>query len=104
MILSALLLGLTPTVFLQEPGETELEAAQRKVAELEAERPNIIFFLSDDQRWDRMGCAGHPFLKTPTMDRLATNGVRKVLKDAVLRVHPAERNGRHGAYVRSQDA
>ena len=37
MILSALLLGLTPTVFFQEPEETELEAAQRKVAELEAE-------------------------------------------------------------------
>ena len=37
MILSALLLGLTPTVFFQEPEETKLEAAQRKVAELEAE-------------------------------------------------------------------
>ena len=41
-----------------------------------ADRPNIIFFLSDDHRWDRMGCAGHPFLKTPTMDRLAKEGVR----------------------------
>lgn len=39
-------------------------------------RPNIIFFLSDDQRNDLMGCAGHPILKTPTMDRLARNGVR----------------------------
>jgi hypothetical protein len=37
VILSALLLGLTPTVFFQEPEETELEAAQRKVTELEAE-------------------------------------------------------------------
>ncbi|MFP6671828.1 MAG: sulfatase-like hydrolase/transferase, partial [Pirellulaceae bacterium] len=41
-----------------------------------AKRPNIIFFLSDDHRWDRLGCAGHPFLKTPTMDRLAANGAR----------------------------
>jgi arylsulfatase A-like enzyme len=40
------------------------------------ERPNVIFFLSDDHRWDRMGCAGHPFLKTPTMDALAADGVR----------------------------
>jgi arylsulfatase A-like enzyme len=39
-------------------------------------RPNIIFFLSDDHRWDRLGCAGHPFLKTPTLDRLAREGVR----------------------------
>ena len=41
-----------------------------------ARRPNIIFFLSDDQRSDLMGCAGHPILKTPTMDRLAREGVR----------------------------
>ena len=40
------------------------------------QRPNIIFFLSDDHRWDRLGCAGHPILKTPTMDSLAADGVR----------------------------
>ena len=40
------------------------------------DKPNIIFFLSDDHRWDRMGCAGHPFLKTPILDRLANEGVR----------------------------
>ncbi|MDP6355549.1 MAG: sulfatase-like hydrolase/transferase [Planctomycetota bacterium] len=39
-------------------------------------RPNIIFFLSDDQNAGFMGCAGHPILKTPTMDRLAKQGVR----------------------------
>ena len=39
-------------------------------------QPNIIFFLSDDHRWDRLGSAGHPFLKTPTLDRLAKEGVR----------------------------
>jgi len=38
-------------------------------------RPNIIFILTDDQRYDAMGCAGHPFLKTPNMDRLAAEGV-----------------------------
>ncbi len=41
-----------------------------------ASRPNVVFFLSDDQRADFMECAGHPILKTPTMDRLAANGVR----------------------------
>lgn len=40
------------------------------------ERPNLIFFLSDDHRWDRMGTAGHPFLQTPTMDALASEGTR----------------------------
>jgi arylsulfatase A-like enzyme len=39
-------------------------------------RPNIIFFLSDDQNAGFMGCAGHAILKTPTMDRLAKEGVR----------------------------
>jgi len=41
-----------------------------------AERPNVIFFLSDDQRADFLGCAGHPILQTPTIDRLAAAGVR----------------------------
>ena len=37
--------------------------------------PNIIFILTDDQRYDAMSCAGHPWLKTPNMDRLANEGV-----------------------------
>ena len=39
-------------------------------------RPNILFFLVDDQRNDTLGCAGHPIVKTPTVDRLAAEGVR----------------------------
>jgi len=38
-------------------------------------RPNIIFLMSDDQRWDLMGCMGNPVIKTPNMDRLAAEGV-----------------------------
>ncbi|MDP6606307.1 MAG: sulfatase-like hydrolase/transferase [Dehalococcoidia bacterium] len=38
--------------------------------------PNILFFLSDDQRDDQLGIAGHPVLETPTIDRLASEGVR----------------------------
>ena len=38
------------------------------------ERPNVVFILTDDQRWDLMSCAGHPFLKTPNLDRLAAEG------------------------------
>ena len=38
-------------------------------------RPNIIFLMSDDQRWDLMGCMGNPIIKTPNMDRLAAEGV-----------------------------
>ncbi len=39
-------------------------------------RPNVVFILTDDQRWDCMSCAGHPFLKTPNLDRIAGEGVR----------------------------
>lgn len=38
-------------------------------------RPNILFILTDDQRWDALGLAGHPHLKTPHMDRIGTEGV-----------------------------
>ncbi len=40
------------------------------------ERPNIIFFLSDDHRSDFLGCAGHAVVQTPRLDRLARHGVR----------------------------
>lgn len=40
------------------------------------DQPNILFFLVDDQRNDVLGCAGHPIVQTPTIDRLAANGIR----------------------------
>lgn len=39
-------------------------------------RPNVVFILTDDMRWDALGCAGHPFLKTPHLDRIAAEGAR----------------------------
>ena len=41
-----------------------------------ARRPNIVFVLVDDQRWDAAGFMGHPFLPTPNIDRIANEGVR----------------------------
>jgi arylsulfatase A-like enzyme len=41
-----------------------------------ADRPNLVLLLTDDQRWDCLGSAGHPFLKTPNIDRLAAEGVQ----------------------------
>ncbi|MBA2115775.1 sulfatase family protein [Bremerella alba] len=40
-----------------------------------ADRPNLIFLLTDDQRWDALGCMGNPMIKTPHIDRLAKEGV-----------------------------
>ena len=39
-------------------------------------RPNFIVILIDDLRWDEMGCVGHPYVKTPSIDRIAREGVR----------------------------
>src|SRR5262249_51024103 len=43
----------------------------------EPPRPlNILFLLGDDWRWDTLGCAGNPVVKTPHLDALAADGVR----------------------------
>ena len=38
--------------------------------------PNIIFIVTDDQRWDMLGCAGNQIIQTPNIDRMASSGVR----------------------------
>lgn len=40
-----------------------------------AENPNIIFILTDDQRFDALGHAQNPYVNTPHMDTLAMRGV-----------------------------
>ncbi len=42
----------------------------------ETKRPNFLFVVTDDQRNDSLGCAGHPVLQTPVIDGLAAKGVR----------------------------
>ncbi|MDE0124290.1 MAG: sulfatase [Bryobacterales bacterium] len=37
--------------------------------------PNILFLLTDDQRHDMFGAGGNPIIRTPNMDRLASEGV-----------------------------
>jgi arylsulfatase A-like enzyme len=37
--------------------------------------PNVLFILLDDLRWDAVGYAGHPHLKTPHIDSIANEGV-----------------------------
>ena len=41
-----------------------------------AKKPDIIFILVDDLRWDELGYAGHSFAKTPNIDRIAHQGIR----------------------------
>ena len=52
-----------------KPGVTE------EIQTVDGKRPNIIFILTDDQRWDALSCAGNPIIQTPNMDKLAGRGL-----------------------------
>src|SRR5262245_19842772 len=41
-----------------------------------AERPNFLVILCDDLGYGDLGCYGHPQIKTPRIDKLATEGIR----------------------------
>ncbi|MHC4642185.1 MAG: sulfatase family protein [Planctomycetota bacterium] len=38
-------------------------------------QPNILFILTDDQRFDDLGCMGNKIIQTPNLDKLAADGV-----------------------------
>ena len=38
--------------------------------------PNILWIISDDHSRNDLGCYGHPLVKTPNIDRLASEGMR----------------------------
>jgi N-acetylglucosamine-6-sulfatase len=50
------------------PASSALQAA-------EVRKPNVLFLLTDDQRWDALGLGGSKHLKTPNIDRLGKEGV-----------------------------
>ena len=41
-----------------------------------ARKPNFLFIITDQHRADYLGCAGHPIVKTPNIDALASRGTR----------------------------
>lgn len=64
-------------------------------------RPNIVFLLTDDQRADALGIAGHPILETPNIDRLARDGVRFTEAHVVAPVcMPSRASFMNGQYER----
>jgi choline-sulfatase len=40
------------------------------------DRPNVLWLMTDEQRTDSLGCYGSAWARTPTLDRLAAEGVR----------------------------
>ncbi len=71
LVLALLMLGCGAQ---ERPGPEEPSAAPGRSVPRE-ERPNLLFLVTDDQRFDMLGTV-HPFLETPNMDRLAAEGVR----------------------------
>lgn len=43
-------------------------------ADAPKQKPNIVFIFADDWGWGDLACHGHPWLKTPNLDRLAAQG------------------------------
>ncbi|HEY1109284.1 MAG TPA: sulfatase-like hydrolase/transferase, partial [Opitutaceae bacterium] len=44
-------------------------------AALAADRPNFLIIIADDLNWRDLGCTGSPDVKTPNIDRLASEGM-----------------------------
>ncbi|MBK1825539.1 arylsulfatase [Haloferula rosea] len=40
------------------------------------DKPNIIFIMTDDQGYGDLSCHGHPFIKTPNLDKLHAESTR----------------------------
>ncbi|MSR43585.1 MAG: N-acetylgalactosamine-6-sulfatase, partial [Pedosphaera sp.] len=77
-------------------------------------KPNIVFIFADDWGWGDLSCHGHPYVKTPNIDRLAkegtdfsrftvASGVCSPSRTAVMTGHfPARYNiDGHFAYVKN---
>lgn len=41
-----------------------------------AEKPNFIIIIGDDISWNDWGCYGHPTIRTPNVDKLASLGIK----------------------------
>ena len=37
---------------------------------------NIVYILTDQHRWDMLGCTGNKLVKTPHIDQLAKEGIQ----------------------------
>jgi arylsulfatase A-like enzyme len=55
---------------------TFLQSAAATAVSAQPRRPNLVFILTDDMGYGDLGCYGSHDIRTPHIDRLATQGVR----------------------------
>lgn len=69
IVRSLLVLGMTAMLF------SSCQPLEGQSAENETEsRPNILFIFADDWGWGDLSAHGHPYVKTPNIDRLVKEG------------------------------
>ncbi|HSC26259.1 MAG TPA: sulfatase [Vicinamibacterales bacterium] len=56
------------------PADERRSSARAPATSISGPRPNVVVIVTDDLRWDEFGAAGHPFVETPNIDRLAAEG------------------------------
>lgn len=49
-------------------------SVENKITKSTTTKPNIIFIFSDDWGWGDLSSHGHPYIKTPNIDRLVNEG------------------------------
>lgn len=56
----------------------------------QASKPNIIFILCDDMGYGDLACYGQPYISTPNIDRMASEGTNSA-RNLCERFHQASR-------------
>lgn len=46
------------------------------IAKSQTDRPNFVIIIGDDISWNDLGCYGHPTVKSPNIDQLASEGIK----------------------------
>lgn len=62
-------------VALMAGGNCQAQKAQGKNGKHRGEKPNILFILCDDMGYGDLACYGQPYIQTPCIDRLASQGM-----------------------------
>lgn len=64
-------MGAAAFAFSKGPGAGRLLAAEKPT-----KKPNFIIIFADDMGYGDLGCYGHPTMRTPNLDRMASEGQR----------------------------